>query len=162
MCYHPDVGVVAEAWLADDGEVRPLPPVRLRVPQQPMRHPLLLSAADEKPREGSEGAAACGQRKRDPESRPNSVGAEERATGKHERSPASTERTDAASGEDDGERSSNRAKQSLSQRAPRPVLSFSFLGSAEALLGLPIKKNKKEAFLGLVWWPLNYKAYSPS
>jgi hypothetical protein len=36
--YHADVGVVAEAGLADDGEVGPLPPVRLRVSQQPVSH----------------------------------------------------------------------------------------------------------------------------
>lgn len=36
--YHSDVGVVAEAGLADDGEVGTLPSVGLGVSQQPMRH----------------------------------------------------------------------------------------------------------------------------
>lgn len=35
---HAEIGVVAEAGLADDREVGSLPSIRLRVSQQPMRH----------------------------------------------------------------------------------------------------------------------------
>ena len=56
--YHANVGVVAEAGLADDGEVGPLPPVRLRVPQQPVGHLRLRRAAE---------AAAAVERERERE-----------------------------------------------------------------------------------------------
>lgn len=60
--YHPDVGIVPKAWLADDREVRPLPPVRLRIPQQPVRHPPPALCRRRRSAERNEANRAAGRR----------------------------------------------------------------------------------------------------